>query len=151
MFTPTSDAEKKMTPREEHRKQVSMLTNLAYVVVDMLQTASMEMNEGWRKADLEMRFEQKVQWNRMNSLCKQMLRTIRDLEPQRQIDFGQDSDCMWMMVKLLISRSGADYLKLYKFYEYIKSFPEILPMYDLKKNEDNAFGFLFEKSESEPK
>lgn len=42
--------------------------------------------------------------------------------------FGKDSDMLYQALKLIIDRCGTDDVKLFKFFNYIKTFPSQLDM-----------------------
>lgn len=127
------------------RKEVAMKTNLAFLVADMLEGCIVDVKDAIGEYGGEMQYNQKRIWNNTETACRQFLKEISRLDEQTQIDFGNDADVMWCFLKLLMSRCGSDYMKMYRFFEYIKSFPEVVPMPHLDREIDRAFGNVIKK------
>lgn len=51
-----------------------------------------------------------------------------ELQRRTQEFFGKDSDMLYQALKLIIDRCGTDDVKLFKFFNYIKTFPSQLDM-----------------------
>ena len=56
-----------------------------------------------------------------------------------QVNYGNDSDMLYNVLLLLIDRCGEDDMKLFQFYNYIKSFPSK----NIIEADDTAFSHLF--------
>jgi len=84
--------------------------------------------------------EERRNFNTAIAALKRLKQPVKDCPECVQEDFGDDADCIYQVIKLLIDRSGDDKgVKLFQFYNYIKSFPSQLGM-DLADGERIAFG-----------
>lgn len=124
------------------RKEVAIKTNLAFIVADMLESCIVDVKDAIEQYGGAMQYNQKRIWNNAESACRQLTKEISHLDEKTQMDFGNDADVLWCFLKLIMSRSGSDYIKMYRFFEYIKSYPEIIPMPHLDKEIDRAFSMI---------
>lgn len=137
-----------MPTKQEYKDEAAMTTNLAYMVADMLESAIIDMQCAMEQSGLPMRFDQKRKWNALKNACTCVLNDIKHLDTQIKSDFGNDCDCHWVFMKTLISRTGSDYLKLYQFFQYLKSYPAQISFPNLDRDENRAFKFLFNRHDA---
>lgn len=108
------------------KNQANILSNLAFVFVDILESCFMEANEKLAAENNEFKREAKREFNLLLSHCRNLKRYVRTCSHETQEDFGNDSDRMYETLKLLLDRCGEDDVKLFKFFNYIKTFPSEL-------------------------
>lgn len=110
------------------KNQANILSNLAFLLVDVLESCFMEANEKLKAENSEFKHEARREFNLLLSHCRNLKRYVRTCSEQTQEFFGQDADMMYETLKLLIDRSGDDDAKLFKFFNYIKTFPTQLDL-----------------------
>jgi hypothetical protein len=118
--------------------------NLAYVLADMLESCMMLAEElAKRETGQRLEMEQKRYFNAALHNVRMMRKAMNKSNGQEQEDFGNDCDMMLAFLWLLVDRCGEDDKRLFKFYEYIKSFPSVMgfPLMD----ENEVFGHIFSK------
>ena len=110
------------------KNQANILSNLAFVMVDVLESCFLEANELLKAQNEEFKHEAKREFNLLLKHCKNLKGYVRSCSEQTQEFYGQDSDMLYQIIKLIIDRSGDDDMKLFKFFNLIKSFPSELDM-----------------------
>lgn len=110
------------------KNQANILSNLSFVLVDVLESCFLEANEKLKAENSEFKHEAKREFNMLLSHCNKLKRYVRSCSEQTQESFGQDADMMYETLKLLTDRCGDDDVKLFKFFNYIKIFPSQLDM-----------------------
>lgn len=108
------------------KNKANILSNLAFVLVDVLESCFMEANEKLAAENSEFKHEAKREFNLLLSHCRNLKRYVRTCSHETQESFGNDSDRMYETLKLLLDRCGEDDVKLFKFFNYIKTFPSEL-------------------------
>lgn len=108
--------------RDDHSK-ARAVSNLAFLLVDVLESAYMEANDRLAKENKEFKHEAKREFNLLLKHCRNLKRHIAYLSEATQECYGNDSDRTYNTLKLLLDRCGSDDMKLFKFYNYIKTFP----------------------------
>lgn len=109
-----------------NKNQANILSNLAFVLVDVLESCFIEANENLKSENSEFKHEAKREFNLLLSHCRNLKRYVRTCSSETQESFGNDSDRIYQTLKLLIDRCGEDDVKLFKFFNYIKTFPSKL-------------------------
>jgi len=116
-------------------------SNLLFVMADVLETNLMDARELLRKDGQDYRQQDKRNFNTAIHAIKCLKHEITRIPEEEQEDFGRDSDMIYQFIRLLISRCGADDMKLFKFFNYVKSFPSILDM----RVDDTVFNNINQK------
>jgi len=124
---------------EQNIKQANIATNIAYIMADISESALLDLDKACKNADKMLRHEERRNFNAAIAALKRLKQPVKDCPECVQEDFGDDSDCIYQVIKLLIDRCGDDNGKLFQFYNYIKSFPSKMGM-DLADGERIAFG-----------
>lgn len=107
----------------ENGSKARAVSNLAFLLVDVLESAFMEANEKLARENKEFKHEAKREFNLLLRHCRNLKSHISHLSSTTQSYYGSDSDRTYNTLKLLLDRCGEDDMKLFKFYNYIKSFP----------------------------
>jgi len=104
----------------------------------------MDTNYLLTKDGFELRHETKRNYNTAITSIRKLKRNVDHCSDETQEHFGNDSDMLYQVIKLLIDRCGSDDMKLFQFYNYIKSFPSQLKMEQI---DDSVFRHLFKNKE----
>lgn len=123
------------------KNQANILSNLAFVLVDVLESCFIEANEKLKSENSEFKYEAKREFNLLLAHCRNLKRYVRTCSEETQEYFGNDSDRMYQTLKLILDRSGEDDVKMFKFFNYIKTFPSQLEI-DI---DDTVFSGVFSK------
>ena len=108
----------------ENKNKGLVLSNLCFLLVDVLESSFMEANEELKKENAEFKREAKRGFNLILNSCKNLKRTfIRENKEEVQEYYGRDSDVMYNMIKLLVDRCDESQEQSKEFFDYIKSFP----------------------------
>lgn len=110
------------------KNQTNILSNLAFVLVDVLESCFMEANEKLKAENSEFRHEAKREFNLLLAHCRNLKKYVRSCSEETQEFYGQDADMLYEALKLLTDRCGEDNVKMFKFFNYIKTFPSQLGM-----------------------
>lgn len=122
--------------------QANILSNLSFLLVDMAETCFMEARELLAKDGFDIKHEAKFEFNLMFKHARNLKKYVRKCSESTQEWYGDDSDMMYQTMKLILDRSGDDDVKMFKFFNYIKTFPSQLGL-DI---DDSAFSGVFEKA-----
>lgn len=118
--------------------------NLTYILADMLERVMMSAEERMRyEVGKGFINEQKRYYNAALHNVRRMRQFMGWSNEKEQEDFGNDSDMLLAFLWLIVDRCGEDDRKLFKFYEYVKSFPSDMNLKLLDENE--VFGHIFLK------
>ena len=120
--------------------KLNTITNIVFVLTDVLETNLLEMQQQYKKEGFELRHDSKRNFNTAIAAIKRLKSDVNHCSESTQENFGNDSDMVNAMLLTLIDRCGDDDNLAYKMYEYIKSFPSKL---NLDLDLDNAFSHLF--------
>lgn len=126
------------------KNQANVLSNLAFVLVDVLESCFIEANEKLRAENSEFKHEARREFNLLLSHCRNLKRYVRNCSEETQEFFGQDADMLYQTLKLIIDRCGDDDVKLFKFFNYIKTFPSQLNL----EIDDTVFDGVLSNSHS---
>lgn len=111
------------------KSQANILSNLSFVLVDIIESCFIEANEKLKSENCEFKHEAKREFNLLLSHCRNLKRYVRNWQQKKLRSFSdKDSDMLYQTLKLIIDRCGADDIKLFKFFNYIKTFPSQLDM-----------------------
>ena len=124
---------------EQKIKQANIATNIAYIIADVMESALLDLDKACKVANKQLMHEERRNFNTAIAALKRLKQPVKDCPECVQEDFGDDADCIYQVIKLLVDRCGDDNAKLFQFYNYIKSFPSQLGM-DLSDGERIAFG-----------
>lgn len=120
--------------------KINTMTNIVYVLVDIMETNLMDMEEEYRKEGYELKHEAKRNFKTAIASIKKLKKDVGHCEESTQENFGNDADMVNALLLTLIDRCGDDDEFTFKMYNYIKSFPSRLK---LGLEMDSAFGHLF--------
>lgn len=127
---------------------VAISTNICYVLADMLETNLMDLQQIYRANNIAMVHAQKQYFNTAIANVRKLVREVSHTSETTQENYGNDADMMNAIFLLLIDRCGDDDTLLFKWYNYIKSFPSKLNM---GIEMDSAFEHIFQRKEDESK
>ena len=128
--------------------RINTITNIVFVLADVLESNLINMQEEFRKNGFELRHEAKRSFNTALANIKKLRREVDRCSESTQDNFGKDSDMLNAIMLMIIDRCGDDDLFHFKLYNYIKSFPSKL---NLNIDMDNAFSHIFEQENNESK
>lgn len=127
----------------EGTTKLNTLTNIVYILTDVLETNLMDMEAAYRREGYGLRHDVKRQYNAAIHAIHAIRRLKADINKcsdSEQESFGNDADMVNALLLTLLDRVGDDDLLAFKFFNYIKSFPSKLGL-DLQV--DRAFAHLF--------
>lgn len=127
------------------RNAIVMSTNICYMLADLMEMSLMDLNEIFEDAGLILHHAQKKYFKGAIHNVRNLIKEVSHTPQLTQISFGNDSDMMRAMMLLILDRCGEDDEIMWKFYEYIKSFPSKL---NLLIEDESAFAHIFEKDEN---
>lgn len=121
---------------------MDMLTNLLFVLTDIIETNLMDMEQEYAKHGKVFRQDMKRNYNKAIHAIKCIKGEVAKCSQVTQNDYGNDADTLNAVILTLIDRVGDDDMMLFRIYEYIKAMPSKL---ELGLDLDDAFSYLFEK------
>ena len=127
---------------------LAISTNFCYVLADLMETNLMDLESIFKKNNIALRHEQKRYYNAAISNTKKLCREVNHCNDKVQEHYGNDADMLNAIILTLIDRCGNEDILMWKFYEYVKSFPSQFQMVD---DMDLAFSHIFEKKKDESK
>ena len=127
---------------------LALSTNLCYVLADLMESNLMDLESIFKKNNLALKHEQKRFFNAAISNTKKLCREVNHCDAKVQEHYGNDADMLNAIILTLIDRCGNEDMLMWKFYEYVKSFPSKFQMVD---DMDWAFLHIFEKKKDESK
>ena len=127
---------------------LAISTNFCYVLADLMETNLMDLESIFKKNNIALRYEQKRYYNAAISNTKKLCREVNHCNDKVQEHYGNDADMLNAIILTLIDRCGNEDILMWKFYEYVKSFPSQFQMVD---DMDWAFSHIFEKKKDESK
>lgn len=110
------------------KNKANIQSNLSFVLVDILESSFIEANELLKAQNEAFKHEAKREFNLALFHCKNLKKYVRNCSEQTQEFYGNDSDMLYQTLKLIVDRCGDDDVKLFKFFNYIKTFPSQLGM-----------------------
>ena len=128
-----------MEIKSKENKRGNTHANITFVLLDMLETSLLNANECLKKEGCELRHESKHNFNTAITAIKKLKGHVNKCSNDMQVNYGNDSDMLYNVLLLLIDRCGEDDMKLFQFYNYIKSFPSK----NIIEADDTAFSHLF--------
>lgn len=123
---------------------LNTLTNTLFVLVDVLETNLMNLEEAFRKQGCGLRQDAKRNFNTALYTLRKLKRDVNKCSLETQNYFGNDADMINAMLMTFIDRTGEDDMMAYNIYEYLKSYPSKL---GLDTDYDWAFEHVFDKNE----
>lgn len=122
--------------------KLNTITNIVFVLTDVLETNLLEMQQQYKKEGFELRHDSKRNFNTAIAAIKRLKRDVDHCSSSTQENYGNDADMINAMLLTLIDRCGDDDEFAFKLFNYIKSFPSKL---NLELDLDDAFSHLFRK------
>ena len=111
--------------------EMTIHSNLLFLLADVTETLMMDVQSMMNKNGFELRHEAKRNFNTAIHNIRKLKNSVSGCSQTTQENFGNDSDHMYEFIKLIIDRCGEDDEKMFKFYNYIKSFPSQCHMNNL--------------------
>ena len=127
---------------------LAISTNFCYVLADLMETNLMDLESIFKKNNIALKHEQKRYYNAAIYNTKKLCREVNHCNDKVQEHYGNDADMLNAIILTLIDRCGNEDILMWKFYEYVKSFPSQFQMVD---DMDWAFSHIFEKKKDESK
>lgn len=124
--------------------KLNTITNIVFVLTDVLETNLLEMQQQYKKEGFELRHDSKRNFNTAIAAIKRLKSDVDHCSSSTQENYGNDADMINAMLLTLIDRCGDDDEFAFKLFNYIKSFPSKL---NLELDLDDAFSHLFRKGE----
>lgn len=124
----------------EGTTKLNTLTNIVYILTDVLENNLMDMEAAYRREGYGLRHDVKRQYNTAIHAIRRIKDDINKCSMSEQESFGDDADMVNALLLTLLDRVGNDDMLAFKFFNYIKSFPSKLGL-DLQV--DGAFAHLF--------
>jgi hypothetical protein len=124
--------------KDEIIRNARITTNIAYIMIDVVHSALFDMEQATKRANMEMRHDLKRYYKAAMHNLDMMLKEVNKIDVNVQEKFGDDGDMIYQFIKLLIDRCGEDNNEIFKFYNYVKTFPSKMNM-DLAEGERIAF------------
>ena len=115
-------------------------SNLLFLLTDVTETLMMDVQSMMNKNGFELRHEARRNFNTAIANIRKLKNSVSGCSKTTQENFGNDSDHMYEFIKLIIDRCGEDDEKMFKFYNYIKSFPSQCHMNNLDSSVFNCLG-----------
>ncbi len=128
-----------MEIKSKENKLGNTYANIAFVLVDMLETALMDTNEFLKKENCELRHDAKRNFNTAIASIRKLKSHVNKCSNSTQVDYGNDSDMLYNTLLLLIDRCGDNDERLFQFYNYIKAFPSKVGI----EADDSCFEHIF--------
>ena len=121
---------------------LAISTNLCYVLADIMESNLMDLEQIFKKNNFALKHEQKRAFNAAISNVRKLKREVNHCNSRTQENYGNDADMLNAIILTLIDRTGNEDFVMFKFYEYIKSFPS---QFNMVEDMDWAFSHIFEK------
>lgn len=125
----------------EGTTRLNTLTNIVYILTDVLETNLMDMESAYRREGYGLRHDVKRQYNAAIHAIRRLKADINKCSAGEQESFGNDADMVNALLLTLLDRVGDDDMLAFKFFNYLKAFPSKLGL-DLQV--DGAFAHLFD-------
>lgn len=125
----------------EDTRRMSVLTNIVYVLTDVLETNLLDMEEEFRRRGFALRHEPKRNFNTAIAAIRRLKSDVNKCTPAMQENFGNDADIINALLLTVIDRIGDDDMLAFRLFNYIKAMPSRL---HLELDLDGAFGHVIE-------
>lgn len=125
----------------EGTDRLNTITNIVYVLTDVLETNLLDMQAEFKKHGYELRHDAKRNFNTAIGAIKKLKKDVNHCSDSTQTNFGDDADMINALLLTLIDRCGDDDIFTFQMYNYIKAFPSKL---NLDMDLDGAFKHLFQ-------
>lgn len=127
---------------------LAISTNFCYVLADIMETSLMDLESIFKKNNIALVHEQKRYFNVAIHNIRKLCREVDHCDDKIKEHYGNDADMLNAIILTLIDRCGNEDKLMWRFYEYVKSFPSQFQMVD---DMDWAFSHIFEKKKDESK
>ena len=121
---------------------VAISTNLCYVLADIMESNLMDLETILKKNGFALKHEQKRAFNAAIANVRRLKKEVNHCDSRMQENYGNDADMLNAIILTLIDRTGNEDFVIFKFYEYLKSFPS---QFNMVEDMDWAFSHIFEK------
>lgn len=116
-------------------KEAIIRTNLAYLFVDLMESAAMDMNESLKRAGQRLKHEDKRNFNTALAALKRLKKEVDKIPEDEQENYGDSADKIYQIVVLLADRCTTDDNEIKAVYDLLKSFPSRLGL----ESDDSCF------------
>ena len=134
-----------MTPeQEEHLRIASRLGDTSVHLASVVLEIAEQMIKYCDDHNIKIDFFERKQWNMLIKSTKALDSMILDHDKEKRIIYRRNIKMFSVFMRLVLARVDDDDMKLYKWYNYIKSFPADLPeIQPTGKEEAEAFKHIF--------
>ena len=112
--------------KEQAIIQSNIHSNLLFVLTDVMETLLMDTNSLLKASNREFKQDTKRNFNTSLKALRLIKSPVSSLPDKTQCNFGNDSDMLYQMIKLIIDRCGASDEKMFQFFNYVHAFPSQL-------------------------
>lgn len=103
-----------------------VLSNLAFVLADVLESCLMDANSELKKENCEFKHEAKREFNLLLAHIRNIRKAVAKCGPETQEYFGEDSNRMFEFIKAVTDRCGEDDIMSAYFFNHVMAFPSRL-------------------------
>lgn len=100
--------------------EANLHSNLLFLLADVMETLMMDTCSLMKSNGFTIRHEGKRNFNAAMASLRKMKGAVNTWSVETQIDYGNDSDHMYQMLKLIIDRCGSDDRSFYEIYKMIE-------------------------------
>lgn len=134
-----------MTEREKEiyiaTKQGDMCVNVVAVIAELAQ----QMLDYCKEHNIKIDRIEKRNWEFLIKTAKQLESMSYNLSKEQKVIFDRNTKMFSLLMRLILSRVDDGDMKLYQWYNYIKSFPADLPeIQPTGKEEAEVFKHIFQ-------
>ena len=125
-------------PQEKREHLAALLTNLLFLVADLMETLGVECEEMNARCGFKMKLKESRHFEFAMKHIKALRSVTRGLDATTQESFGSDAELLADLVYAAVSRTGSDDKLMYEFLEHIMQYPDRVGL-DGIRNGGDAF------------
>ena len=123
------------------RRQGDMCINIVAVIAEMAQ----QMLDYCKTHNIRIERNEKQNWDFLIKTAKQLKNMSYSLSKEDKAVFDRNTKMFSLLMRLILARVDDDDMKLYQWYNYIKSFPADLPeIQPTAEEEAEVFKHIFQ-------
>lgn len=111
--------------------EANLHSNLLFLLADVMETLMMDTCSLMKKSGCTIRQEGKRNFNAAMAALRKMKGAVKTCSIETQIDYGNDSDHLYQLLKLILDRCGRDDKIFYDIYKMIEAKESKLQMTSL--------------------
>lgn len=123
-------------PMKKRLHCAALLTNLFFLVADLLETIGTECEEMNAELGLQLRRKEANHYQLAMKHIKHFRSATRGLDNETQNNFGNDAELLGDLVYAAVSRTGTDDKMMHKFLEYIMQYPDRVGLDGVRRGGD---------------